>query len=177
MSEEVPHATFVMEFTEQTELTGYMNLRLWVETDGSDDLDLFVAVEKIDRSGYLVPLAFFGNHDDGPVALGWLRASHRELDEERSTPYQPVHTHARELKLRPKEIVPVDIEIWPTSILFRRGEKLRLVVQGSDIYWYPTEGHTNGHVDTVNKGDHVLHTGGRYESFLLVPLIPPLSAD
>ena len=94
------------------------------------------------------------------MALGWLRASHRELDEEKSTPWQPVHKHARELKLAAGEIVPVDIEILPTSILFEKGERLRLVVQGSDIYWYPTEGHTNGHLDTVNKGDHV-HPHGR----------------
>ncbi len=173
---EPTRATFEMEFPERTELTGYMNLRLWVQADGSDDLDLFVALEKIDRAGYLVPLAFFGNHDDGPVALGWLRASHRELDEEKSTPWQPIHKHARELKLAPGEIVPLDIEILPTSILFEKGERLRLVVQGSDIYWYPTEGHTNGHLHTVNKGDHVLHTGGRYESFLLVPVIPPRQA-
>jgi hypothetical protein len=173
LSPEVPRATFEMEFPERTELTGHTSLRLWVEADSSDDLDLFVAVEKIDRAGYLVPLAFFGNHDDGPVALGWLRASHRELDEARSTPHQPVHLHAREQKLVPGQIVPVDIEIWPTSILFEKGEKLRLIVQGSDIYWYPTEGHTNGHLDTVNKGDHVIHTGGRYESFLLAPVVPP----
>ena len=166
-------ASFEMEFAERTELTGYMSLRLWVEADGSDDLDLFVALEKIDRAGYIVPLAFFGNHDDGPIALGWLRASHRELDETRSTPWQPVHKHVRELKLTSGEIVPVDVEIWPTSILFEEGERLRLVVQGSDIYWYPTEGHTDGHLDTVNKGDHVLHTGGQYESYLLVPVIPP----
>lgn len=170
---DIPHATFEMEFPERTELTGHMSLRLWVEADGSDDLDLFVALEKIDRAGYLVPLAFFGNHDDGPIALGWLRASHRELDEEKSTPYQPAHKHVRELKLSPGEIVPVDIEIWPTSILFDKGEKLRLIVQGSDIYWYPTETHTDGHLDTVNKGDHIIHTGGRYESFLLAPVIPP----
>lgn len=167
-----PNVTFEMEFAERTELTGHTNLRLWVQAEGSDDLDLFVALEKIDRAGYLVPLAFFGNHDDGPVALGWLRASHRETDEEKSTPYQPVLKHARELKVEPGDVVPVDIEIWPTSILFETGEKLRLIIQGSDIYWYPTEGHTNGHLDTVNKGDHVIHTGGRYESFLLVPLIP-----
>lgn len=170
---EVPNARFEMEFIERTELTGHMNLRLWVQADGSDDLDLFVAIEKVDHAGNLVPLAFFGNHDDGPVALGWLRASHRELDEERSTPHQPVLKHARELKLEPGEIVPVDIEIWPTSILFDKGERLRLIVQGSDIYWYPTEGHTNGHLDTVNTGDHVIHTGGRYESFLVAPVIPP----
>jgi predicted acyl esterase len=171
--DEPDNAKFEIEFTERTELTGHMNLRLWVQADGGDDLDLFVALEKIDAAGYLVPLAFFGNHDDGPIALGWLRASHRELDEEKSRPWQPVHKHTRELKLRPGEIVPVDIEILPTSIVFETGEKLRLVVQGSDIYYYPSEGHTVGHLETVNKGSHVIHTGGNHESYLLAPVIPP----
>lgn len=165
-------ATFETQFPADTELTGHMKLRLWVEADGSDDLDLFVALDKIDAAGYRVPLAFFGNHDDGPVALGWLRVSHRELDGQRSTPYQPYHTHAREQKLAPGEVVPVDIEIWPTSILFRKGDKLRLIVQGEDIYWYPSEGHTCGHTDTVNKGAHVIHTGGRYDSHLLAAVVP-----
>jgi predicted acyl esterase len=168
----VTRAVFETTFTEKTELTGHMNLRLWVSADASDDLDLFVALEKIDASGNLVPFAFFGNHDDGPVALGWLRASHRELDEARSRPWQPVLKHAGQLKIEPGTIVPVDIEILPTSVLFQKGETLRLVVQGSDIYWYPSEGHTTGHLDTVNKGNHTIHTGGRYESFLLAPVIP-----
>jgi predicted acyl esterase len=135
-------------------------------------MDLFVALEKIDRAGYLVPFPFFGNHDDGPVALGWLRVSHRELDREKSTMYQPYHKHEREIKLQPGEIVPVEIEIWPSSTLFERGEKLRIVVQGSDIYFYPEEMHTNAHTATVNKSRHVIHTGGKYDSHLLVPVIP-----
>ncbi len=49
---------------------------------------------------------------------------------------------------------------------------LRLVVQGSDIYFYPSEGHTDGHLDTVNKGNHTIHTGGKYDSFLLAAVIP-----
>jgi hypothetical protein len=40
------------------------------------------------------------------------------LDEEESTPWQPVVKHARELKIPPGEIVLVDIEISPTSVLF-----------------------------------------------------------
>jgi hypothetical protein len=173
MYDKTLRATFDVVFEERTELTGYMKLRLWVETDGSDDLDLFVALEKIDTAGYLVALPYYGNHDDGPVALGWLRASHRELDEEKSTPYQPVHKHTRELKLKPGEIVPVDIEIWPTSILFQKGEKMRLLVQGSDIYYYPSERHTTGHLDLVNRGEHVIYSGGRYDSHLLAAVVPP----
>jgi predicted acyl esterase len=166
------NARFEFEFDKKTELTGYMKLKLWVQADGSDDMDLFVALEKIDRTGYLVPFPFFGNHDDGPAALGWLRVSHRELDKDKSTPSQPYHKHEKEIKLKPGEIVPVEIEIWPSSTLFDKGEKLRLVVQGSDIYFYPEEMHTNGHTRTINKGRHIIHTGGKYDSHLLVPVIP-----
>ena len=42
-------------FEERTELTGYMKLRLWVHAEGSDDMDMFVAIQKIDRTGDLVP--------------------------------------------------------------------------------------------------------------------------
>ena len=76
------------------------------------------------------------------------------------------------MKIPPGEIVPVDIEVLPTSVVFEKGEMLRLVVHGSDIYFYPSEGHTDGHLDTVNKGNHTIHTGGKYDSFLLVPVIP-----
>jgi uncharacterized protein len=172
MKDKTQRARFEFCFNERTELTGYMKLKLWLQAIRNDDMDIFVAIEKVDRAGYIVPFAFFGNHNDGPVALGWLRVSHRELDEEKSTPYQPVHKHLREIKLNPGEIVPVEIEIWPTSVLFEPGEKLQVVVQGSDIYNYPEEVQSNGHTDTINKGEHVIHTGGRYDSHLLVPVIP-----
>ena len=107
-------------------------------------------------------------YDYAPASLGWLRASHRELDEEKSTPYQPVHKHQKELKLKPGEVVPLEIEIWPTSILFEAGETLRLIVQGKDILAYPGFGHT----ETINQGKHVIHMGGKFDSHLLVPIIP-----
>ena len=171
-ADKAENAQFEFEFEEKTELTGHMKLKLWVQPKGSDDMDLFVAIQKIDRSGEIVPFQFLGNHEDGPVALGWLRVSHRELDEERSTPYQPFYRHQREMKLKDGEIVPVDIEIWPSGTLFEGGEKLRIVVQGSDICTYPDDMNTNGHTSTVNRGEHIIHTGGKYDSHLLVPVIP-----
>ena len=166
-------AEFVITFDEATELTGYMKLKLWVEAAGSDDLDLFVALEKINRRGEVVHFPFFSCHEDGPIALGWLRASHRELDQARSTPYQPVHPHTSEAKIGAGQIVPVEIEIWPSSTRFDAGEKLRVIVQGSDIYYYPGGWPTNAHENSVNKGEHIIHAGGEYDSHLLVPVIPP----
>ena len=72
--------------------------------------------------------------------------------------------------------MPVDIEIWPSSTLFEAGEKLQIVIQGRDIYGFPTVRHTQMHEDTRNAGEHILHTGGRYDSHLLVPVIAPDAA-
>jgi putative CocE/NonD family hydrolase len=172
MNDKTQNAQFEFEFGEKTELTGYMKLKLWVQAHGSDDMDLFVAIQKIDRCNEIVTFPFFSSHNDGPVALGWLRVSHREIDQEKSTSYQPYYKHRKEIKLKDTEIVPVEIEIWPSSTLFEGGEKLRIVVQGSDIYTYPDEMNTHGHMSTVNQGEHVIHSGGRYDSHLLVPVIP-----
>jgi predicted acyl esterase len=164
IGDKTQNAQFTATFDISTELTGYMKLKLWVQADGSDDMDLFVALEKIDRSGNVVHFPFFNCWDDGPVALGWLRASHRELDESTSMLHQPFHPHVREAKLREGDIAPVEIEIWPSSTRFEPGESLRLIVQGSDIYYHPNQWPTNAHELTVNRGDHVIYTGATYIS-------------
>jgi putative CocE/NonD family hydrolase len=164
-------AQFDYVFRKTTELTGHMKLKLWVEADGADDMDIFVAVQKFDRHGKYVPFAAFSALEDGPVALGWLRASHRELDKERSTPHQPWLLHRRQMKLKRGVPTPVEIEIWPSGTRFKAGEKLRVVVQGSDIYKYARWMVLARHPKTINAGRHVIHTGGRCDSHLLVPVV------
>ena len=174
---------FKITFDRDTELTGYMKLKLWVSAEGADDLDLFVGVKKFDRRGKEVNFPDLNHIEHGHVATGWLRVSHRELDEVRSTPWQPWLKHERLLKLCPGEIVPVEVEILPSGTLFRKGESLVLLVQGSEILlivqtaWPINEGQSLPrvrcmHTDTVNQGKHVIHTGGKYDSHLLVPVIP-----
>jgi predicted acyl esterase len=167
------HAAFELLFEESTELTGHMKLRLFMSAEGAEDLDVFVAVQKLDARGAIVPFPFYAQFEDGPVALGWLRASHRELDGTRSTEYQPVLTHRGQQKLEPGAVVQLDIELWASSTRFDAGEGLRLVVQGSEINKYPK---TSApvyfrHEDTVNRGLHIIHTGAQYDSYLLVPKV------
>ncbi len=169
--EQASRVNFDFRFDRQTDLIGHMKLRLWMTPRGADDLDIFVAVQKLDTAGEVVPFAFFGQFEDGPVALGWLRASHRELDAENSTEYQPVLQHRRELKLADGEVVPLEIEIWPSGTRFGAGETLRVVVQGTDIYRHPRPCVQDLHEDTVNRGDHIIFGGGRYDSHLLVPVV------
>jgi predicted acyl esterase len=136
------------------------------------DLDVFVALQKLDRYGDPVGFPFYAVFDDGPVALGWIRASHRELDAGRSTLSQPVLAHRRELKPRRGEIVPLDVEILPSGTRFGPGETLRLVVQGTDVYRQPRPLVQAFHDDSVNRGAHLIHTGGRFDSHLLIPRAP-----
>jgi uncharacterized protein len=164
-------AVFDLRFDARTEVTGYAKLRLWVETDESDDMDLFVALQKLDRAGMQVTFPYWSMMEDGQVALGWLRASHRERDEERSTPWQPRLRHDRQLPLRPGEPEAVEIEIWPSSTLFETGKTLRLVVQGRDLHRYDI-GPAQAHEQSVNRGRHRIRTGGTFDSHLLLPLIP-----
>jgi len=159
-------------FDEDTEITSYSKLRLWVSAEGSDDMDLFVALQKLDTDGNKVNFPFFSTFEDGNVALGWLRVSRGELDEQKSTPQQPKYAHQRDQLLKEGEIVPVDIEIWPSSTLFHAGETLRIVVQGHDVNRYEEGLFAQRHEYLKNKGRHLIHTGGRYDTHLLLPIIP-----
>lgn len=161
-------ATFDITFAKETELTGYMKLHLWVEAEGNDDMDLFVAVQKLDKDGKWLPTYILGKPHPG--AAGKMRVSLRELDEEKTTDFQPHYTYKRSQKLRPGEIVPVDIEIWPTSRVWHPGEQLRVEVMGhyERIDWFEPFDY-----DTVNRGRHIIHSGGRFDSFLQIPCVPP----
>jgi uncharacterized protein len=143
-----------------------------VEADGSDDMDLFIALQKLDANGNPVTFPFFSIWENGNVALGWLRVSHRELDQERSTPEQPWLLHCREQKLSPGEIIPVEIEILPSGTVFHAGETLRLLIQGTDVNKYPAGTPTQRHHSDRNHGRHIIHAGGGCDSHLLIPVIP-----
>ena len=162
-------------FERDTELTGYMKLHAWVEAAGHDDMDLFVTVKKLSRTGVEQPVTIFDGTAPHPGAWGKMRVSHRELDPELSTDFQPVQAHRRELKLAPGEIVPIDVEINPTSRIWHAGETIRVHVAGRyirDPHWIePLVWETD------NAGEHVFHTGGQYESYLQIPVIPPRYDD
>lgn len=159
---------FDIRFEEDVEITGYMKLHAWVEADGHDDMDLFVNIQKLDDKGNFLPTNVLG--EPHPGAWGKLRVSRRELDPKLSTDWQPVLAHKRDLKLSKGEIVPVEIEIWPHSRIWHKGQQLRVQIAGRYIRgdWFEKL-----IWNTDNKGSHIIHTGGEYDSFLQIPVIPP----
>ncbi len=69
------------------------------------------------------------------VQQGWLRASHRKLDETQSTALRPYQTHeATDVQpLIPGQQTDVRIEVFPFAHAFRAGSKLRLYVEAPHV--------------------------------------------
>lgn len=164
-------AVFDYTFSDETDVVGHMALTLFIEAEETDDVDLFVGIEKLDCDGNEV--YFFsasGGNANGPVARGWLRASHRTLDAARSTPWRPVLARGTARPLEPGQVAEAHIAIMPSGTTFRPGERLRLVVQSWSLPGQFEGGETR-QWDTLGRGRCRIHTGPRYPSRLLLPTL------
>jgi len=161
-------AVFEHVFTEDTDVVGTVACTIWLECRGSDDADVFVALQKLDAGGERVGFPFYTTFYDGDVALGWLRASHRANAE--GDEALEVLRHERRHELLAGRAVPVTVEVWPTATRFRAGETLRLVLKGRDTFAYGPEARVMAH-GSYRVGTHVIRTGGRYPSRLTLPVL------
>ena len=173
-----------MRVDSPTAFVGYPKLRLWVESDGSDDMDLFVFLQKLNADGKHLEQFNIPNHGPQMQAItangaailkykgsnGRLRVSLRHLDEAKSTDSIPVHSFDRVEKLAPGEIVCVDIDLFPIGLALYAGEQLRLVISGHHVLGGVMPGVDN--VTSDNHGRHIIHTGGAHASYLQVPRKP-----
>jgi predicted acyl esterase len=152
---------------QDVEVTGPLAASFWVSS-ATEDMDLFLTLRNFDADGNEV-LETGQQGAPVPVAKGWLRVSHRELDPELTLPYRPYHKHTRRQYLKPGEIVRVEVEIWPTSMVFRRGHRIRLDIQPRD--GAGSQSYMHYHAD-YNTGTNTIYAGGERESYLLLPVIP-----
>ncbi len=158
--------------TADTEITGPMSLRLWVEAHGADDIDLFAGVEKWRGRTYI---PFEGSYGFGRdrITTGWLKASLRALDEQSSRPFDPVPTFSHRQPLAPGQVVPVDVALGPSATFFKAGETLRLVVAGRWLWpRNPLTGQFPAAYQKGPKGRCTLHWGPHHQARLLVPIAP-----
>jgi predicted acyl esterase len=171
----------------ETEITGPIAAKLFVSS-ATTDADLFLVVRVF--SPDMKEVVFQGALDPHtPIAQGWLRCSHRKLDQKLTLPYRPYHTHDEEEPLTPRKIYEVDVEVWPTCIAVPKDYRIALTIRGKD-YVYPGDsfmetpiGKWTGcavfrHNDPRDRpanifgGDVTIHTGPDKKSYILMPIIP-----
>jgi uncharacterized protein len=175
-------------FEHQVEFTGPAALKLFVSST-TEDADLFVTMHLFEPGGAEV---LFNTAADprSPVAQGWLRMSHRDLDPGLSLPYRPWHPHTAISPLVPGETYEADVEIWPLSIVVPAGYRIGVSVRGQDYtnnlpgprgtmygrelrgsgpYWHELRGDRDR---PVYNGQTSLHSEHGQRPYLLLPLIP-----
>lgn len=165
-------AAFTWTVDEDVELTGPMELKLWISLEGTEDANIFAGVEKR-RHGQAVPFEGSYGYGRDRVSSGRLRVSLRELDEALSTPHQPEHTFCTVQPVAPGEIVPLEIPLLGSSTVFRAGDELRLLVGGRFLEpRNPLFGHFPANYVSSHRGRGVVHVGGEHPSRLVVPVVP-----
>jgi len=152
---------------DDTEVTGPVVLVLWIASS-TEDMDIFATIRNIAPDGSDV-FELGQQSQPVPVAKGWLRASHRKLDPTLSLPYRPYNAHTEREMLEPGTPVRVEVEIWPTSMVFKRGHRIRLDIQPRDGVGSAPYTH---YAADYNTGTNTIFAGGARASYLLLPVIP-----
>lgn len=99
-------------FTEPTEMIGQGAAHLFAEIDQSD-------------TNFILRM-----WDEAPggkrqlITTAYLKASHRELDEERTTEGDPHHPHTRAVPVEPGKIEEYVLRVYPFGATFLPGHKL-----------------------------------------------------
>ena len=149
------YATAPMD--QDTEFTGPIALHFWAALS-AEDANWFVQIRDLAPDGTA-----------NIVTKGWLKASHRELDEAKSTPERPYHRHVRRLETKPNEVYEYAIDLRDTAHVFLRGHRMELLVKGQDspwedfAIWY--------HVNNATETEHTILNDTDHPSHLLMPLV------
>ncbi|MFZ0719572.1 MAG: CocE/NonD family hydrolase [Xanthobacteraceae bacterium] len=152
---------------EDLEIAGPIKVTLYASST-RDDMDFFVKLSEQmpqsaeDRGKTLNPASFW-------ITKGWLRASHRALDPQKSTEMEPYHTHTDPQPIEPGKIYRFDISVEPMAHRFKKGSRVRLeIVNGdsavTDVLWT--------HYYMPNKiGTDTIYHSAEHPSALILPVM------
>ncbi|HEV3227978.1 MAG TPA: CocE/NonD family hydrolase [Solirubrobacteraceae bacterium] len=148
-----------------TEVTGSIVADLWAKLTGATDATLVGVLSDVDPSGA-----------SNQVSAGFLLASQRALDHGLSTfspsgelirPWHPF-TQASQQPVTPGQPEQYQIEIYPTSNVFKAGHRIRLTLATADT---PATGTPTSDLTNQAGGSLELMYGPTYSSHVLMPLI------
>ncbi|HEX4735116.1 MAG TPA: CocE/NonD family hydrolase [Thermoleophilaceae bacterium] len=153
-----------------TELTGLVKATVYAELTSAKDATLVAVLSDVDPS----------TGTSNQITSGFLLASQRALDKKKSwyspdgqliRPWHPFTRASQEL-VTPNDPTEYQIEIYPTSQVFKKGHQIRLTIGTAD-----TPATETPLPDLVNEtGTITLLHGPAYPSNVLLPVIGPEKA-
>lgn len=157
--EETPYLQYTTNaFTKNVEITGPIALYLYASLT-TEDANWMAIINDIYPDGSIMP-----------ISKGWLKATHREINVEKSKPYLPFHPHTRSLPVEPGKVYEYPIEMGVTSVILKAGHKLQLIIKGQDNPW--EDGVILYHASNMRETVHTVYRNTSYPSHLLLPIIP-----
>lgn len=162
-------------FDTDVELAGHFAATLNISSS-SHDADVVVSLWVLDEDGKIV--RFQVGPAPAPLVSGFLRASHRKTDPERSFPARPWHTHREKdyAPLRDGEVVEVNVELCPATARIREGWRLRVDILPTEdqpnIPGYQAPKGRSWVKDYHDGAQNSLHLGGNLQNFIRLPIVP-----
>lgn len=152
--------------SDDMELTGPLALYLHASID-TEDTNWIVALKDLAEDGKEIELN-----------RGFLRASHRVIDESKSKPWLPYHPHLKPEPVVPGQIYEYAIELSPMSNLFKAGHCIKLEITSMDHHLAPVaplsigQVHMPYHICSSNTTLHRIYHDLEHQSYILLPVIP-----
>lgn len=163
VSDQIGHLVYrTLPLEQDADLIGPAALHLWAEID-TEDTNWIATLTDIAPDG-----------SRAAVTTGWLKASHRALDNDRSEPWSPVHPHDRAVPVVPGVIEDYAIRVYPMAHRLKAGHQLELEIKSMespsavDVMLPPESGHLNSALATTHK----VYRDRERPSHLLLPLVP-----
>lgn len=148
-----------------TEVTGPIVGHLWAELNGATDATLIAVLSDVNPQ-----------RQSNQLTAGYLLASQRAVDPKLSTyahgvmirPWHPF-TRASQQPVTPGDPQLFQIEIYPTSNVFKAGDRIRLTIGTAN-----TPGTATPVPDLLNEAGGELRVlrGPTYDSYVQLPVIP-----
>lgn len=160
---------FGYRFARETDVVGPMRLRVRISAE-RPDLTLFAGIRKFHGRREVVFEGSYGFTED-IVTRGWLRASHRAVDEARSTEWEAWHPNDRRDPIPPGEAVDLDLTLLPSATRFAAGDLL--VLELRDQWFFPDNPITGQFPAVYERSPRQrwsVHTGGAAAATLTLPV-------
>lgn len=156
-------------FDRDTEIVGPMKLTIYVELDGCDDANLFAGIQKFHNGREVNFDGTYGFPND-IVTKTAQRVALRTINENLSTPTSPDHDFDTVRPLQEGEVARMELQFEPSATFFRKGDELRLVLQGR-YFISGLKVNQPFAYKKSNRGKCTIHTSTLYPSELLLPML------
>jgi putative CocE/NonD family hydrolase len=166
---------------EDTLVAGPIALNFWASID-QDDTNWIIVIKDVGpdvswrtgRHGELETPEL----PERELSRGWLKASYRALDAQRTKPWKPWHQLTRKArqKVVPGEVNEYNVEVCSTANLFKAGHRICVEITSMDLPSGSGYGHdceyVPYHICSSKTTVHKVFHNREYPSHLLLPIIP-----